>query len=214
MDHVQGIHVDGERLWVSWVDRKARTGHLGEFELATGKLVRSAAVHEGDRFHPGGIAGEGNSLWVPVAEYKPNSSAVIQKRNRDTLTLESEFAVPDHIGCVAVAGDRLYGGNWDSRMLYTWDLQGRMLEKRPNGAATSYQDLKFADGKLVGSGLRGSEGAIDFLDPASLRLSRRIRAGKTSRGVLLTHEGMAVSGGRLYLLPEDGPSRLFIYRLP
>jgi beta-lactamase class A len=214
MDHVQGIYVDGGRVWVSWVDRSARTGHLGEFELATGKLVRSVAVHNGERFHPGGIAGDRNSLWVPVAEYKPNSSAVIQRRNRDTLALESEFEVPDHIGCVAASGERLYGGNWDSRTLYTWDAAGRPLEKRLNAAGTSYQDLKFVNGSLVGSGLRGSEGAVDFLDPATLRLNRRIRAGRTSRGVLLTHEGMSISGDRLYLLPEDGPSRLFIYRLP
>jgi beta-lactamase class A len=214
MDHVQGIYVDGTRLWVSWVDRKAKTGHLGEFEVATGKLVRSVAVHKGDRFHPGGIAGEGNSIFVPVAEYKPNSSAVIQKRNRDTLALESEFEVPDHIGCVAAAGARIYGGNWDSRVVYTWDTKGRVLDKHPNTAGTSYQDLKFANGILVGSGLRGSEGAVDFLDPVDFRLTRRIRAGKTSRGVLLTHEGMAIAADRLYLLPEDGPSRLFVYRLP
>jgi beta-lactamase class D len=214
MDHVQGIYLDGARLWVSWVDRKARTGHLGEFEAKTGRLVRSVPVHEGDRFHPGGIAGEGNSIWVPVAEYRPHSSAVIQKRNRDTLALEAEFDVADHIGCIASAGDRLYGGNWDSRKIYTWTPDGRLLATAPNTAGTSYQDLKFVNGQLVGSGLRGTEGAIDFLDSADLRLARRIRAGKTSRGVLLTHEGMAIAGERLYLLPEDGPSRLFVYRLP
>jgi beta-lactamase class A len=214
MDHVQGIHVDGNRLWVSWVDRKAKTGHLGEFQLATGKLVRSVAVHKGDPFHPGGIAGEGDALWMPVAEYKPQSSALIQKRNRDTLALESEFEVPDHIGCVAINGDRLFGGNWDARMIYTWDTTGRQIGRRANPTGTSYQDMKVVDGKLVGSGLRGPEGAIDFLDPASLSLTRRIRTGKTSRGVLLTHEGMAISGGRIYLLPEDGPSHLFVFRLP
>jgi hypothetical protein len=31
--------------------------------------------------------------------------------------------------------------------------------------------------------------------------------------VILTHEGMAIAGGKLYLLPEDGPSRLFVYQL-
>lgn len=213
MDHVQGIYVDAGRLWVSWVDRKAKTGHLGEFELATGRLLRSAAVEKGERFHPGGISGEGNSIWLPVAEYRPNSSALVQRRNRDTLALEAEFEVPDHIGCLAAADGRLYGGNWDSREIYTWDLSGRLLAKQPNPSGTSYQDLKFVDGKLVGSGLRGSEGAIDILEPGDLRLIRRIRAGKTSRGVLMTHEGMAISGPRIYLLPEDAPSRLFVYQL-
>jgi hypothetical protein len=101
MDHVQGIDVEGDRLWVSWVDRTNKTGHVGEFELSSGKLLRSVEVHKGDRYHPGGIALEGDSLWLPVAEYKPNSSSFIQRRNKHTLALEAEFEVADHIGCVA-----------------------------------------------------------------------------------------------------------------
>jgi hypothetical protein len=30
----------------------------------------------------------------------------------------------------------------------------------------------------------------------------------------VTHEGMAIKGSRLYLLPEDAPSRLFVFALP
>ena len=66
----------------------------------------------------------------------------------------------------------------------------------------------------MGGGVRSrEEGAIDWLDPATLTLARRITAGRTGRGVLYTNEGMAIRGGKLYLLPEDGPSRLFVYRL-
>lgn len=212
MDHVQGIHVDGNRLWVSWVDRKKRTGHLGEFDAGTGKLVRSVEVQKGERYHPGGIAADGDSIWVPLAEYKANSSASIQRRNRNTLALEAEFEVADHIGCIAVAPDAVYGGNWDSREIYTWSRDGKQTAKRVNPTRSSYQDMKFVDGALVGSGLRRNEGAIDFLNPADLRLKRRIRTGKSDRGVVLTHEGMAIDGGKLYLLPEDGPSRLFVFR--
>ena len=39
-------------------------------------------------------------------------------------------------------------------------------------------------------------------------LQKRIVAGKTSRGVTLTHEGMAIANGRIYFVPEDGPSRV------
>src|SRR5262245_32521686 len=95
MDHPQGIEVEGERLWVTWVDRKEKAGYLGEFELSTGKLLRSIPIHQGERYHPGGISADGGSLWIPVAEYKPHSSSVIQRRNRKTLDLESEFEVPD-----------------------------------------------------------------------------------------------------------------------
>jgi beta-lactamase class D len=214
IDHVQGIHVDAERLWVSWVDRKGRTGHLGEFELSTGKLVRSTEVQKGARYHPGGIAGDGASIWVPVAEYSPRSSALIQKRNRETLEVEAEFEVPDHIGCVAVFGDRVFGGNWDSREIYTWDRAGNVLAIRPNTAGTSYQDLKAVGDTLIAAGLRGGEGAVDWLAADDLSLRKRVRVGRTNRGVILTHEGMAIAGGRIYFVPEDGPSRLLVYRSP
>jgi hypothetical protein len=56
-------------------------------------------------------------------------------------------------------------------------------------------------------------GAIDWLEWPSLKLLRRIDAGKTSRGVPFTNEGLAARGDRLWLLPEDGPSRLFEFRV-
>jgi beta-lactamase class D/beta-lactamase class A len=214
MDHVQGIEVDGDHLWVTWVDRKNKTGHLGEFELSTGRLIRSVSVQNGERFHPGGLAAEGESLWLPVAEYKPNSSSLIQRRNKKTLELEAEFEVPDHVGCVAAAGGQLYGGNWDARQIYTWDRSGRLLSKRDNAGGNAFQDLKAPGGQLIGGGIRPDGGAIDWMDPSDLRLLRRVRAGKSSRGILLTHEGMAISGDHLYLLPEDSPSRLFVFPLP
>ncbi|MGH9721377.1 MAG: DUF6454 family protein [Bryobacteraceae bacterium] len=213
MDHVQGIEVEGNRLWITWVDRQKRAGHLAEFELATGKLIRAVPVHSGDRYHPGGLAAEGDSLWLPVAEYRASSSAVIQRRSKRTLDLEAEWQAPDHIGCVAAASGRVYGGNWDARQLYVWDRNGKLIGKHDNPAGTRYQDMKAAGG-LIASGLRGNEGAIDWLDSQDFHLIRRVRAGKTNRGVVFTHEGMAVSGDRLYLLPEDSPSRLFIFRLP
>jgi beta-lactamase class A len=214
IDHVQGIDVDGDHLWLSWVDRKARTGHLGLFDLRTGKLLRAVEVQKGEQYHPGGIALDDTSIWVPVAEYRPRSSAVLQRRNRDTLALEGEFQVADHIGCVAVWGNSLFGGNWDSRLIYNWTKDGRQLGVRPNKAGTSYQDMKSDAGALIASGLRAGDGFIDWLEPRELRLLKRIRVGKTSRGVVLTHEGMAIADGRIYFVPEDGPSRVFVYPLP
>lgn len=212
MSHAQGIEVDGDRLWVTWVDRKQRAGFLGEFSLSTGKLRRSVPVHDGDRYHPGGLAAAGDSLWLPVAEYRRDGSSFVERRSKSTLALEARWPVADHIGCVAVSGGRVYGGNWDARQFYVWEESGRLIEKRDNPGEGRYQDLK-AGAQLVAGGIRGAEGVIDWLDPRDFRLLRRIRAGKTGRGVIYTREGMAVSGGRLYLLPEDGPSRLFVFPL-
>jgi hypothetical protein len=211
---VQGIDFDDKRLWVTSVDRAAREGYLHEFSLPGGELRRTLKVGSGEQFHPGGIARDGDALWVPVAEYRRESSATIQRRNARTLELEFQFEIPDHIGCVAAGSDVLIGGNWDSRKFYIWDRKGKLLRTVDNPTPNGYQDIKFVEGRLVGGGvLPGKTGAIDWLDYPSFRLVRRIEAGQTSRGVLYTNEGMALRGNRLLLLPEDGPSRLFEFRL-
>lgn len=212
--HVQGIDTDGTVLWMTSVDRGSRKGYLQEYTLSAGKLLRRVEVQNGERFHPGGMAGDGEWLWVPVAEYRRNSSAMIQKRSRKTLELVSQFRVDDHIGCVAVSSEYVVGGNWDSRDFYVWDLAGGLIRKVANTTGNGYQDLKFAGNYLVGAGLLANrEGAIDWLEFPSMKLVRRLEVGKTSRGVALTHEGMAIRGGKLYLLPEDAPSRLFTFTL-
>jgi len=212
--HVQGIDFDDTHLWVTSVDRTAKKGYLHEFALPSGELRRTVEVGKGERFHPGGMARDGESLWIPTAEYRRESSATIEKRNARTLELEMQFEVADHIGCIAAGDGVLVGGNWDSRMFYVWDKQGKLLRKVENPTGNGYQDLKFAEGRLVGGGLLpGRAGAIDWMEWPSLKLARRIEAGQTSRGVPYTNEGMAVRGNRLMLLPEDGPSRLFEFGL-
>ena len=213
--HVQGIDLDDTRLWVTSVDSKTRKGYLHEFALPAGVLSRSVEVQDGERFHPGGIASDATFIYVPVAEYRRSSTAVIQKRSKRTLGLESQFAVADHIGCVAVNGDVIVGGNWDSRELYVWDHGGKLLRKHANPTGNGFQDLKLTGGLLVGGGLLpGREGAIDWMEFPSLRPVRRMTTGKTDRGDPFTREGMAIRGRLLYLLPEDGPARLFTFELP
>jgi hypothetical protein len=212
--HVQGIDTDGRRLWVTSVDAQRRKGYLHEFNLETGESLRVVEVGEGERFHPGGMSASGDSLWLPAAEYRRESSAVIQQRSVRTLAVAFEFAVPDHIGCLAVVHDRLLGGNWDSRQFYEWDGKGRLLRKIANPTENAYQDLKFVDGHVVASGLLPDHsGAIDWLEYPSLRLVRRITAGATDRNQPYTREGMTIYRGRLFLLPEDAPSRLFVFGL-
>jgi len=213
--HVQGIALDATRLWVTAVDKDQKKGYLQEFSTSTGKRLRTVDVTAGERYHPGGMSADGDSLWLPVAEYRRASSAFIQKRSARTLELEFQFEVNDHIGCVAVTPDAIIGANWDSRDFYIWDKSGHLQRKVPNPTPNGYQDIKFVNGGLVASGLLpGKNGAIDWLDYPSLHLARRIDLGKTSRGIPYTNEGMAVRGDRIYLLPEDSASRLFEFRLP
>jgi hypothetical protein len=212
--HVQGVDFDDQRLWITSVDRPSRRGFLAAFSISTGELLREVEVQDGDRFHPGGISADGDSLWVPVAEYRRASSAIIQRRSKRTLELESRFEAPDHIGCIAAAPDFLVGGNWDSKDFYFWDRQGRLIRKAPSTTAVAYQDMKFEGGRIVASGsMADHSGAIDWLEYPSLHLARRIHADTNDRGVLYTREAMAIHGDRLVLVPEDGPSRVFVFDL-
>lgn len=215
LHHVQGIDVESGVVWVSSVDAKAKTGYVSRFELATGKLLNQVRVEDGARFHPGGLTLDGDVIWVPVAEYHRGGPTTVQKRDKKTLALLASFDVADHVGCIAADKDGLVGGNWDSRILYRWTRDGKELSKTPNPGKTSYQDLKIAGGLLLGSGNRSrQQGAVEWLDLKDFHLVKSLEAGVTDRGVTYTHEGMTLRKGRLYLLPEDSPSRLFTFTQP
>jgi glutamine cyclotransferase len=212
--HVQGIVVDGATLWVSSVSKPSLAGFLHEFDLHSGSHRATVEIHEGARFHPGGMDQDADTLWIPVAEYRRQSTSTLLQISKQSRKVVSRFEVDDHIGCVAVCGDRLIGGNWDARHFYYWNREGKLLGKKENPGKVAYQDLKYDDGMLLASGnVSRDEGAIDWLDPDTLQLRKRILSGTTDRGVRFTNEGMAVVDGKLYLLPEDGPSRLFVFRL-
>jgi hypothetical protein len=212
--HVQGVDTDSKNVWATSVNTSQRKGYLHKFRMATGESVRAIEIQDGDRFHPGGIALDAKSLWVPVAEHRASSTTVIQRRNEDTLQLEFQFDVQDHIGCLAVTPDFLIGGNWDTRDFYIWNHAGKLIRKIASSTGNGYQDMKFDARYVIASGLLpDGSGAIDWLALPSLNLIRRMNAGKTDRGVQFTREGMSIRGSQLFLLPEDGPSRLFVFHL-
>lgn len=214
--HVQGIAVDGPSLWVTSVDQAARKGWLFEYSLESGKRLREVELQQGSMYHPGGFDIDDDSLWIPVAEYRRESRSVIQRRSKQTLKLISSFEVSDHIGCLTIAGGRLVGGNWDARKIYEWSLDGRQFQVRPNPLPVRYQDIKFRHGALIGSGLGPaprSESVIHWLDPEALTPLQSAAPGRNDRKVEFSREGMDLRDGLLYLLPEDTPSRLFVFRL-
>ncbi len=211
-NHVQGIDTDGVHLWVTSVDTPGHKGFLYEFLLDDGRELRHIELQDGERFHPGGIATDGESIWIPVAEYHANSSAVIQQRNKRTFELEFQFAVPDHIGCIAVTPEFVIGGNWDSRDFYVWDHHGKLIRKVASETGNSYQDMKFESGRIIASGgLSDHRGAVDWLEFPSMHLVGRVIVGKTDRGASLSREAMTMFKGQLWMLPEDEQSRLFIF---
>lgn len=208
--HVQGVDLDSAHVWVTSVDSDAHRAYLAQFNRATGKLERQVDLTDGPRFHPGGFSLHGDSLWVPVAEYHPHSSAVIEEIDKQTLAIKRKIFVPDHIGCVAVAPGSLIAGNWDSRQFYVLDMSGKQLRVIDNPSHNSYQDIKFDHGMLVASGtLSHASGSVDWYAWPSMKLVRSLSFGVTDRGVPYTAEGMAVKSNNLYFMPEDVHGRLF-----
>jgi hypothetical protein len=219
--HVQGVELDEAHIWVTSVDREKGKGYIHEFERATGNFQRRLELTDGLRYHPGGISLDGSSIWVPVAEMKPNSSAVLVEIDKDSMQIRRKILVEDHLGCVAASDHMLIAGNWDSRLLYIFDLTNTApVRTVPNPTRTHYQDMKLVGNQLVAGGsLTGRSGTIDWFDWHTMRLLRTLRTGATDRTGLLrpatayTGKGMKLDGRDLYLVPEDGPSRMFHFRL-
>lgn len=211
--HVQGVIVDDARVWVTSVDRAAQKGFLFEYDRASGKRLREVELQQAAMFHPGGLDMDEDSLWIPVAEYKPGGRTVIQRRSKETLSLMASFEVEDHIGCLTVYSGGLIGGNWDARKIYEWTLEGKPTRVRANPNGVRYQELKYRYGALIGSGLLPKPrqgGKVQWLDLETLAPLMERALGLTDRGVALTAEGMDAREGKVYLLPEDAPSRLLV----
>jgi hypothetical protein len=199
--------------------------------------------------HPGGMQSDGTRLWIPVAESRQHGPAVIRAfllsdlQPGRPLKPVLEFPVNDHIGSIAVSPDPglLFGANWETELVYVWDLTGHLqrtlkdgeLEARGLGAVPglagragiAVQDSKVIGDRFYASGLFRSPqwepGAPAsrlcwferFLEPDfNCRTVTLPRQG----GIELAREAMAVSGSLVYFLPGDlGTSnRLFRVALP
>lgn len=175
---MQGIALDRDSIWVTSVDAPNRKGYLHQFNRATMRLERQIEVTDGPRFHPGGFSMQKDSIWIPFAEYTPHSSTVLEELDKKTLMVKRKISVADSLGCVALMSDGLVAGNWDSRQFYIFDKDGKQLRIVDNPQENKYQDLRFASGALVASGVfTRTTGAIDWLDWPSLKLMRRLKAG-------------------------------------
>ena len=131
-------------------------GHLFVMDRQ-GRLQKDLTLGEGYMYHPGGIDYDGENVWVPVAEYRPNSSSIIYKVNATNLKVSEQFRVQDHIGGIvkdATTGD-LVGNTWGSRKFYDWTPTGQERRSWPNPSHfIDYQDCQYVDtAKAICSGV-------------------------------------------------------------
>jgi len=212
--HVQGLIVEeGERFFVTSVDRAAQKGFLFEYN-STGQRLRAVELQQGAMYHPGGFDSDETTFWIPVAEYRASSKSVVQRRSKTTLEVVSSFELADHIGALAVASDRLFLANWDARKVYEYTFEGTQIRVRDNPTAYRVQDWKYRYGALVGAAVApraSSDHAVVWFDPETLQPMMQFLVKTTDRGVALTNEGFDSRSGQLYFLPEDTPSRIFVF---
>jgi hypothetical protein len=158
--HPQGMALVGDRIFLSSVEVGAeRTQGMGHVLVLDrdGRLLDDLRIGVGPLFHPGGIDFDGESVWVPVAEYRPCSNAILYTLDPATYDITVRFRVGDHIGGVVrdrVSGN-LHGVSWGGRTLYAWTARGRQLSRQDNqDHLLDYQDGAYvADRKQLCTGI-------------------------------------------------------------
>ncbi len=130
--HPQGMVKIGNFFFMSSVevikspkngDTGEGVGHLFKFD-STGTLISKITLGQGSIYHPGGIDFDGKYIWIPVAEYRPNSQSIIYKVDALTLKIEEVIRFNEHIGAIVhdTESNQLLGASWGSRNFYEWKL--------------------------------------------------------------------------------------------
>ncbi|TKW67452.1 MAG: hypothetical protein DI616_07360 [Paracoccus denitrificans] len=252
--HPQGMTRIGDEIFVSSVeiieptekfdtpqggmDRTAGKGKGHLFKMSPdGELLDQVVLGEGDIYHPGGIDYDGEFIWVPVAEYRPNSNSIVYKVNPKTMKAEEVFRYPDHIGGILhdVSTSKLHAVSWGSRRFYAFDLA---KDGSVSNADTPREDLMVAnpaayidyqDCQLAIPGMALCNGVAEYtmgeqkfrlggVDLVDLAQNRAVHATPipvwTESGLDMPHNPAYMeateTGLRGYFMPEDDESTLYV----
>jgi hypothetical protein len=257
--HPQGMVKIGETFFVSSVEVSTPTrrlsppqhgydrdagegsGHLFKIDKA-GNLVGDLTLGEGTIYHPGGIDFDGTSIWVPVAEYRPDSRSIVYRVDPATMKAVEVFRYRDHLGAIVhdTDGRRLHAVSWGSRRFYRWTLDADGRVGDPGAAARTpavnpshyvdYQDCKYLVAhRMVCGGtieLRADStaapfhlGGIDLVDLTSGHPVHQVPLMLwTASGLDMTHNPLSLEpsarGLRAYFMPEDDASTIYVYEAP
>ena len=255
--HPQGMVKIGDDFYVTSVEIKKATtrfpqltdgydrdtgegaGHLFKFDK-TGKLLADLPLGEGSVYHPGGIDYDGRYIWVPVAEYRPNSRSIVYRVDPSTMKATEVFRYADHVGGIVHNTDdnTLHGVTWGSRRFYRFTLDGdgkvtnasvpsEQLRKPNRSGYIDYQDCKYVGRReMLCSGLNnyqmkkdGPRFPLGGFEVVDLRTDQAISQMPielwTESGLPMTYNPFWIettaSGLRAYFMPEDNKSTLYIY---
>lgn len=212
-------------------DRTPGTGRGLVFKMnLAAELEETIELGDGDMYHPGGIDFDGQYLWVPVAEYRPDSESIVYRIDAETLEVTEVFRFPDHLGGIVhdTETGKLHAVSWGSRRLYSWDLDENLNVVTTEAAPVAnkqhyidYQDCQYVGGSLMlCSGLAGYSGftlgGIELVDLTidtpvfQLPVQLTTEAGRpmTQNPFFVETSG---EGLRAYFVSEDDASHLFVY---
>ena len=242
--HTEGLAVTPDHLFLSAVEILEPTrkypspvggfdrtpgkgvGHLFVMDRA-GHLLKDIVLGSGDSYHPGGIEFDGTNVWVPVAEYRPDSHAIIYRVDASSLRVHRQFEVDDHIGGIVLdrTTGHLAGTTWGSRRFYEWRPTGRQVTTWANTSFfVDYQDCQYVPAaKMICGGVTnlpqtppagGAAGVYELggMAMVDLRTHRTLREVPfqqwSSAGHVMTRNPLklAATGSRLDLwaAPDNG----------
>jgi hypothetical protein len=242
--HPQGMVRIGETFFVSSVEVKDREagsgiGHLYKIDAA-GNLVADLTLGEGNIYHPGGIDYDGVNIWVPVAEYRPDSRSIVYRVDPHAMKATEVLRFADHIGAIVHNTDdrTLHGVSWGSRRFYRWTLGGdgtvtnsttppERLRTFNTSHYLDYQDCKYAGTRrMLCTGVTEMRqpsaasafrlGGIDLIDLRDGRPLHQVPVLLwTAAGLDMTHNPVWLeptgAGLRGYFMPEDEKSTIYVY---
>ena len=216
-------------------------GHLFEIDSG-GQLVSDTTLGEGAIYHPGGIDYDGEHIWIPVAEYRPNSASIIYRLDPETMEAEEVLRVDDHIGGVVhdTDADKLIGVSWGSRRIYEWPLNAEgEVAVSPDEALASrvenpahyidYQDCQYVgQNQALCSGLNSYRtepeaepfrlGGLELVDTGDKRPVWQVPVSLWApSGRPMTQNPFFVEatseGLRAWFMPDDDDSVIYVYEV-
>ena len=255
--HPQGMVKVRDAFYVSSVEIKERTkrfpqpvggydrdagagiGHLFKID-GNGRRIADLTLGEDTIYHPGGIDYDGTSIWVPVAEYRPDGRSIVYRVDPATMKATEVLRFADHIGAIVHDTDdnTLHGVSWGSRRFYQWTLDRRghvtnagVAPERLRSPNTShyldYQDCKYAGRRrMLCTGVTEMRqapdapvfrlGGIELIDLRDGRPLHQVPVLLwTPGGLDMTHNPVWIephgTGLRAYFMPEDDKSTIYIY---
>jgi len=242
--HTEGLAVTPDHLFLSAVEILEPTrpyphpvngydrtpgkgvGHLFVMDRQ-GTLQKDIVLGRGRMYHPGGIEFDGRDVWVPVAQYRPDSSALLYRVDATSLQVTRQFRVEDHIGGVVLdeTTGHLVGNTWGSRRFYEWTRNGSRVRSWANTSYfIDYQDCQYVPAaKMLCGGVTnlpqtpaagGTQavyelGGMALIDLRSHRTIREVPFQKwSSAGHVLTRNPLKLTArGRqldLWAAPDNG----------